>query len=153
VHYYIDIKDSVKMKQFFILLTVMLFVGACGDKELTNQEQYDKDIADIETYIKAKGWTAQKTVEGIYYVIDEAGSAQKPTITSTVKVDYVGKFIDESIFDSGTNLQFGLSSVIQGWQIGIPKFGRGGKGKLLIPSEYAYSDGKVRIFDVTLHDF
>jgi FKBP-type peptidyl-prolyl cis-trans isomerase FkpA len=138
------------MKNFLLGLVCLSLTLSCGSND---QEQFDKDIAEIEAYVKAKGWNAQKTVDGIYYVIDEPGGAEKPIITDVVKVDYIGKFIDDSVFDQGSNVQFGLSTVIQGWQIGIPKFGKGGKGKLLIPSEYGYNDKKVRIFDITLYDF
>ncbi len=142
---------------FFVIISTFM---ACSEDELTMQEQYDKDILDIEAYIKAQGWNAQKTDEGVYYVIDSAGGSEKPVITSLLTVSYVGKFLDKVQFDAGEKVQFGLAQVIQGWQIGIPKFGRGGKGKLLIPSKYAYGDRAISgrtnqalVFDIDLIDF
>jgi FKBP-type peptidyl-prolyl cis-trans isomerase FkpA len=129
---------------FYCLL--MILVTSCTGDTLSMEEQFEKDITDIEAFIKARGWTAQKTVDGIYYVIDEPGGSEKPVITSTVTVTYFGKFLDQVPFDAGEKIQFGLSQVIQGWQIGIPKFGRGGKGKLIIPSKYAYGDRSISGF-------
>jgi FKBP-type peptidyl-prolyl cis-trans isomerase FkpA len=99
----------------------------------------------IKTYIAKKGWTAQKTPEGIYYVTDSTGTGTAfPTVTSIVKVFYKGYFManETAVFDSNLSpkpaVEFALSSLIQGWQIGFQKFKMGGKGKLIIPSAYAY---------------
>jgi FKBP-type peptidyl-prolyl cis-trans isomerase FkpA len=124
------------------------------------QERFDKEIIEIESYIKTNNLNAQKTVEGIYYVIDEPGGAEKPVITSVLTVAYTGKFLDGVVFDSSQNSSFALYQVIQGWQIGIPKFGKGGKGKLIIPSKFAYGDSErvgranaILYFDIELKDF
>ena len=81
----------------------------------------------------------------------------------TVKVHYKGYLTDGSVFDetSGNAREFALYSVIEGWQIGIPLFGKGGKGKLFIPSDYGYGGSStdeipahsVLIFDIVLSDF
>ncbi len=148
------------IKKLFYLFAIAILFTSCSGDDLSMQERFDKEVIEIEAYIKTKGWTAQKTVEGIYYVIDEAGSVDKPTIVNVVRVNYAGQFMDGIAFDAGSDVQFSLSSVIQGWQIGIPKFGRGGKGKLIIPSKYAYGDrtingrsNQILVFDVTLIDY
>jgi FKBP-type peptidyl-prolyl cis-trans isomerase len=51
--------------------------------------------------------------------------------------------------------------VISGWQEGIPKFQKGGKGKLIIPSNMAYGrqsqpgipKNSILVFDVALLDW
>jgi FKBP-type peptidyl-prolyl cis-trans isomerase FkpA len=121
---------------------------------------------NIKAFIAKKGWTAQKTPEGIYYVIDSTGTGTTfPTLTSIVKVYYKGYFLNETVFDSNLSpspaIEFTLSSLIQGWQIGFQKFKAGGKGKLLIPSALGYGtqgSGKVPpntvlVFDVELVSF
>jgi FKBP-type peptidyl-prolyl cis-trans isomerase FkpA len=144
---------------FIVLAFVLSFSSSCN-KDLTMQERFDQDVKEIEAFIAARNWNAQKTSEGIYYVIDEAGDSQKPSITSVVTVKYAGKFLDLTSFDSAEKAEFGLFQVIQGWQIGIPKFGKGGKGKLLIPSKFAYGERAVSgrshaplYFEVELIDF
>jgi len=130
------------------------------DFDLTVEEQFAKDTKLIEDYLVANNLTAEKTLDGVFYIIETEGSAEKPKITSTVVATYKGYFLDGKVFDSGNNATFPLSNVIQGWQKGIPKFGRGGKGKLLIPSRFAYGKSStagranaVLGFDVEVHNF
>jgi FKBP-type peptidyl-prolyl cis-trans isomerase len=71
------------------------------------------------------------------------GSDTMPTATQTVTVHYHGYLLDGTVFDSsidrGAPATFSLTSVIPGWTEGIPYFGIGGTGKLLVPSQLAYS--------------
>ena len=150
-----------------ILLISVFTLMSCGDDEVDQADveaQFATDINLIENYLKSKNLVAEKTAQGVYYIIDEPGSAEKPKVTNIVRCNYKGYFLDGVVFDSGNNSEFGLFEVIQGWTIGIPKFGKGGKGKLLIPSKYAYQDktagsganartNAVVIFDVELIDF
>ena len=117
-------------KIIFLVLTVCLFF-ACSKSKSEDQQ--------IQDYLAKKNWTAQTTPEGLYYIIDSTGTGANPTVSSTVTVKYKGYLLDETVFDqSTTGLTIGLNSVIAGWQIGIPKFKKGGKGKLLIPSSLGY---------------
>lgn len=80
---------------------------------------------------------------GLYYVIDQAGTGIQPTgVYSRVTVHYTGYLLEnERIFDSSRGRQpftSSLANVIQGWQLGIPKFKKGGSGKLIIPSHLGY---------------
>jgi FKBP-type peptidyl-prolyl cis-trans isomerase FkpA len=57
-----------------------------------------------------------------------------------VTIFYHGFLLDGTEFD-GTGEEpatFRLDQLIVGWQIGIPMFGKGGKGKLIIPPGLAY---------------
>lgn len=146
--------------RYLILLLLPLFFTSCSEDALTPEEQFDKDILEIENYLKAKNLVAEKTVHGVYFIKEVPGGTEKPEITSSVKVKYNGYFTDGTVFDSSNSAEFFLYQVIQGWQIGIPKFGIGGKGKLLIPSELGYGTSSnpgranaVLIFDVELLDF
>jgi len=143
----------------FLLLSIFCF-SSCSDDTLTVEEQFAKDIQEIENYLSANNLVAEKTVHGVYYIIDVPGDENKPKITSTVIANYKGYFLDGTVFDAGNNIDFPLYGVIQGWQIGIPKFGKGGKGKLLIPSKLGYGTNSnpgranaVLIFDIELIDF
>lgn len=147
------------MKYYSILFLTIIGFISCS-KELSPEEQFKEDTRLIEEYLKANNKSAQKTVEGIYYIIEKEGSAEKPKLTSTVTVGYKGYFLDNTSFDSSTKTSFPLFNVIQGWQIGIPKFGKGGKGTLLIPSVYGYGTSSsvgranaVLIFDVEVFEF
>ena len=82
------------MKHMFILLVSVLFLGSCGDDELSVEDQFALDTKLIEDYIKSKNLTAQKTIDGIYYVTENEGTVEKPKITSEVTVTYRGYFLD-----------------------------------------------------------
>ena len=135
------------------------------DIELVSAQATNGEDKFIKAFIAKKGWTAQSTPEGIYYVTDVEGSGQTPIPTSTIKVFYKGYLLDETVFDSNLApkpaVEFALNNLIEGWKIGFQKFKAGGKGKLLIPSAYGYGSvakglipaNSVLIFDVELVSF
>lgn len=141
------------------IASLFLFMVSCSKEE--DYAARDKQI--IEDYLAAKGLVATATPEGVYYLIEDAGGSTHPSVYSTVKVHYKGYLTDGTVFDqtSGTAASFTLANTIAGWQIGIPKFGKGGKGKLFIPSDYGYGSSStdeipahsVLIFDIVLSDF
>jgi FKBP-type peptidyl-prolyl cis-trans isomerase FkpA len=95
--------------------------------------------SDIEAYLKKKNLTAQVTEEGLYYIIETPGNtAKKPRINSDVKVAYKGTLLDDKEFDGNENFTTNLSNVIAGWRRGLPLFGEGGKGTLIIPPSLGY---------------
>jgi len=97
----------------------------------------------------------------LYYVIEEPGSSEHPTINDQVTVNYIGFLLNGDVFDQDFNITFGLDQVIPGWQEGIPLFGKGGKGLLIIPSHLGYGDrtltgipaNSVIVFEIHLLDF
>lgn len=158
-------KNIFRMKFYLLLpfLSFLLFSSCSKDTTLSQDEidkQFNTDIALIEDYLKANNLVAEKTVQGVYYIIEVPGGDVKPKITNTVVTNYKGYYLDNVEFDSGKNIEFGLFQVVQGWQIGFPKFGKGGKGKLFIPSKYGYANnppGSIRqnavlVFDIELLD-
>ncbi len=127
--------------------------------------QAKKDDEILQKYFTDNNIKAEKTPEGIYYVIEEAGSDEKPTVDSYVAVHYNGTRLDGTKFDSsydrGESAMFSLGQVVKGWQIGIPLFGKGGKGKIYIPSGLAYGPrgagndippNTIITFDIELED-
>lgn len=138
---------------------VALAVTGCSSKnkadhQCTTAEENDSTML---SYISANGITATKDSSGLYYQIIDPGTGATPTINSTVKATYTGKFTDNKSFDGGT-ASFPLSGVITGWQIGIPHIKQGGKIKLIIPPNLGYGcndyssipGNSVLIFDVEL---
>ena len=133
-------------------------------------DQAKIDDAILQKYIADNNLIAEEVAAGLYAVIDSTGTGQNPTINSTVRVAYEGRFIeldnqnklvDGAVFDasSESGIVFPLQNVIVGWQLGIPVFKPGGSGMLLIPSAMAYGPqgsggsippNSVLIFDVNL---
>ncbi|HOW30135.1 MAG TPA: FKBP-type peptidyl-prolyl cis-trans isomerase [Bacteroidales bacterium] len=147
------------MKQLLFLASLLLLFTSCKKEE----DYAANDKKAIEKYIADHGLTAQSTASGLYYVIETPGSSNHPTISSSVAVRYTGYLTNGTQFDSsnGKTVSFALREVILGWQEGIPLFGKGGKGKLLIPSDLGYGADavgsipahSVLIFDIELVGF
>lgn len=144
-------------KTLLFLLSITISASSfsqSGDNFTAKNEQ------EILTYIKENKLKTKKTLSGIYYIIEEAGSDKKPTATSKVTVSYKGSFVNGKIFDASSpqGITIGLQQVIKGWTEGIQLFGEGGKGKLIIPSRLGYGNrdrpripgGSVLIFDIEL---
>jgi len=76
----------------------------------------------------------------LYQIMDPGQGTQVPAASSTVTVQYVGKYMNGVTFDSSsTPFTSSLSQLIDGWKIGLPLIKKGGKIKLVIPSSLAYS--------------
>jgi len=124
-------------------------ISACNKD---NTSQTEKDKTEIEQYAKNNNLNGTFTASGLYYVIREAGTGGHPGVSSNITVSYKGYYLSGTIFDQNDYATFKLSSLIKGWQEGIPLIGKGGDITLLIPSDLAYNDG-VRAFDIKLYQF
>lgn len=142
------------MKQLIFLLSLVSVLAACQKQEI-------KDDELIATYISEHSLNATKTDEGLYYVITTEGTGVQPTTANTINMDYEGFLLDGTSFDAGTDVEFPLSQLIEGFKLGLPYFKEGGSGILLIPSHLGY--GKAGVpgaipknavlrFNVTLND-
>ena len=103
-----------------------------------------------------------KDPSGIFYQILDPGTAPHPATTSTITVNYVGKFLDGTILDQSTAPYTNkLNSLIQAWQIALPFIGKGGHIKMVAPSSLCYGcegypgtvdPNTILFFEVTLVD-
>ena len=150
--------------------------------ELASKEQLQKDIETIDAYLKDNGIDAETTEEGLRYVITTPGNNEKPATGNTVVVNYTGKLLDGTMFDSsveedakeggvyregrdyGIPFEFplGQGRVIKGWDLGIALLSKGTKATLYIPSSLGYGargagasigPNSILVFDVELIDF
>ena len=86
--------------------------------------------------------TTYKNVGGIYYKMLKEGTGRQVSVNDTVTVFYKGYlFKDGSVFDETKEKPaiFPLKRLIVGWQIGVPLCKVGGKIKIIVPSNLAYS--------------
>lgn len=149
------------IKYILPLFAFILILAAC-EKET---DYAAVDDAAIIKYLADSNLTdeATKTASGLYYIIENPGTGDHPVTTSMVHVYYKGYLLDGTVFDQTKNniyARFYLNQVIKGWEEGLMLFGKGGKGKLLIPSDLAYGATaktsipahSVLIFDIELLD-
>ena len=105
--------------------------------------------------------------DGLQYEVIKAGEPDgvKPTVQDTVVVNYVGKLIDGTEFDSsvknGGPITFSLQRVIKGWTEILQLMTKGAHWKVHIPSDLAYGErgmgpliqpGAALVFDIMLED-
>jgi FKBP-type peptidyl-prolyl cis-trans isomerase len=103
------------------------------------------------------------TSSGLQYEVLTTGSGAKPKASDTVKVNYEGRLLDGTVFDSsiarGQPATFPLGGVIKGWTEGLQLMPVGSKFRFYVPSELAYGEqspggaiepNSVLIFDVEL---
>ena len=124
-----------------------------------------KNLAEGEAFLaaNAKQPGIVTRPSGLQYQILQSGSGKSPTATSKVKVDYEGRLIDGTVFDSSIArnqpVEFQTSQVIQGWTEGLQLMKEGAKYRFFIPAKLAYGEmgsgdsiepNSTLIFDVEL---
>jgi FKBP-type peptidyl-prolyl cis-trans isomerase FklB len=139
---------------------VQAFVRTTMQTGIARNEATAKDF--LARNGKEKGVLTTPT--GLQYKVISAGDAKAPAIgpTDKVTVDYRGKLIDGSEFDSsysrGMPATFPVNGVIKGWQEALVMMKPGAKWQLFVPPALAYGDrsqpkipaGSLLIFDVNV---
>jgi FKBP-type peptidyl-prolyl cis-trans isomerase len=106
------------------------------------------------------------TASGLQYEVLSLGTGAMPVASDTVTVNYEGRLMDGTVFDSsyarGEPTTFRLDEVIPGWTEGVQLMPTGSKYRFYMPSELAYGargaggvigPNEVLIFDVELISF
>lgn len=162
-------KQGENLKYVVSILDVNTPAEYKEKKAMMAKKQKELDNQLILAYLKQHNITnALHTDSGLYYIVAEPGNGVKPHAGQKVTVNYTGQLLDGTVFDSNEKKEFGhvepfsfnlgQHNVISGWDLGIPLFGVGGKGTLIIPSHLAYGEhgqgpikaNSVLIFDIEL---
>lgn len=108
------------------------------------QAEAERNRAEGEAFLaenrKQKGVIT--TASGPQYMVLREGSGPRPAPTDTVRVNYEGRLLDGTVFDSsyqrGQPAEFPLTAVIAGWTEGVALMPVGAKYRFWIPSDLAY---------------
>jgi len=150
------------MKKYLLLLAVFVTAfSSCSKDSFDPAKQAAKDDAAIQAYIASNNINATKDASGVYYQVITPGTGSYPKVSSIITVNYTGKLLNGTVFDSGSLSSVTLNTMIKGWQYGIPHINTGGRILLLIPSALGYGNSangsipanSVLIFTVDLTGF
>jgi len=117
------------------------------ETQKTSKEDVEKNKKAGREFIasmEAKHDDVKATDSGLHYRILEEGEGERPDKKDTVKLHYVGKLPDGTVFDSsrdrGEPATFPLDGVVPGFAEGLTQVREGGQAELYIPSDLAYGD-------------
>ena len=110
------------------------------------EKKYGANRLAGEEFLKlnAKKDSVQTTPSGLQYKVITMGTGEKPQPTQKVKVNYEGRLIDGTVFDSsfkhGKPVTFPCNQVIKGWTEALCMMPVGSKWELYVPQQLAYGD-------------
>lgn len=147
------------LKKLNLLLVVMALVVVSSCKKEDPDSIAADDRKKILEYLEKENLkdVAVEHSSGLFYVMEEPGEGAHPTLSTPIRIRYLGYYLDDKVFDYSEGTLFQLGSTIQGWRIGIPLFKNGGKGKLIVPSALGYGPypygSSIRRNAVLIFDF
>jgi len=115
------------------------------------------EVTGINSYLTSHKLVAKTTATGLRYIITKPSVKVKALKGDTVLVNYVGRTLDDKVFDSSIEavaksagleqpgrkyepieVVVGTGGVIAGWDEGLQLLHEGSKAMFIIPSELAY---------------
>jgi FKBP-type peptidyl-prolyl cis-trans isomerase FkpA/FKBP-type peptidyl-prolyl cis-trans isomerase FklB len=125
--------------------------------------QHEKAAGQAYLDKAAKTAGATRTASGLLFTPVSEGAGAMPTRSDRVKVNYEGRLIDGTVFDSsiarGEPAVFNVGGVIPCWSEALMLMKVGGKSHVVCPADLAYGDrgapprirpGSTLVFDIEL---
>ena len=172
-----DSPDSIIDKLFYqgfrdaLLKDTKFFTQEAAEKYFMDKREADKAAREEKLY-GANRDAGKKFLEenakkegvitlpsGLQYKVLVKGEGEVPQMSDKVKVNYEGRLLDGTVFDSsyerGQAAEFTPSQVIKGWTEALTMMPVGSKWQLYIPYNLAYGDrdtGKIKPFSMLIFD-
>ena len=160
------------VRNIVAVVCVVLFAGAQvqAQNAVHDAAQRKADEKKLQEYFLKNDLHPKKGAGGMYYNITKEGTGRLVLIGERVKINYTGRLLDGTVFDSNTDpafrhqepfeFQIGSGTVIRGWEKGIQQLKKGSVATLYIPSLMGYGEdggpripaNSVLIFDVEVLD-
>ena len=151
------------------LMGIMEELHYKANKKYEEEAQANKEKGEAFLKGNATKEGVKTTASGLQYKIIKEGTGRQPRKNDLVHVEYEGRLIDGTVFDSskegvsddgvGGIISFRLDQTIPGWIEGLQLLKAGGEATFYIPAKLAYGEEKlgnkigpnsVLIFDVKL---
>ena len=120
--------------------------------------------AKIKGYIAHEKLNVTQTPDSLYYQITQPGSGATPAAGDTVVINYVGRFLNNKVFDTSIkdsakkdgkydamrpykpiHIVAGAHMVIPGWDEALLLLNKGAKATVVLPSKLAYGANGMQI--------
>jgi FKBP-type peptidyl-prolyl cis-trans isomerase FkpA len=142
----------LKKKDKITITLKVLDIFPSQDLVITDRTQElakekDREVKVMEKYLADSNVKAEKTEKGTYVVVKSTGDGTQVDSGKQVFVRYTGKlFPSGKVFESNMTgpgndpfkFVVGAHQIIPGWDDGLRKFKKGGKGTLYVPAFMAY---------------
>lgn len=147
-----------------LLFFSILFTGCLGSTG-SNESCDDHDRQANEEYLEqhAQNEGVSVTDSGLQYRVIESSDGAIPTASDSVQIEFVGRFIDGTIFDTTNDLPDGFHFKIENFALdgvreGILLMEEGSTYELVVPSYLGFGEtatgeicpGTTLIFELTL---
>lgn len=151
------------------LMGIMEELHYKANKKYEEEAQANKEKGEAFLKENATKEGVKTTASGLQYKMIKEGTGRQPRKNDLVHVEYEGRLIDGTVFDSskegvsddgvGGIISFRLDQTIPGWIEGLQLLKEGGEATFYIPAKLAYGEEKlgnkigpnsVLIFDVKL---
>jgi FKBP-type peptidyl-prolyl cis-trans isomerase FkpA len=136
-------------------------------EEARRKERVQKALAEGQAFLARNRSVPGviTTSSGLQYQVLRQGAGPRPRYTGRVRVNYEGRLLDGTVFDSsyqrGQSAEFALNQVIAGWTEGLTLMPVGAKYRFWIPASLGYGENgsppnigpnEVLVFEVELQD-
>lgn len=116
------------------------------EKETQKQDQLKIEKKAISDYLEKKDLKKSKTETSGLVVYGNFGKRKKIKDGDTVTINYIGRFLNDSVFESSWEtgmpivLVAGHKDVIIGWEMALKYLGKNASVQTIIPSYLAYGE-------------
>lgn len=142
-------KNGDQIKYYIKILDVFTSDSAAqADENNTKSNILKEEIAAVESYLKSKNISAQKTPSGAFIHITDPGTGNAIDSGKYVSLRYKGTSFSGKVFDANIDttagdkplLSFtiGTGRMIRGFEEGVKFLKYGGTGTIYVPSLLAY---------------
>lgn len=147
------------LSMLFFALILSGCLGSTGPNESCEDFSRQEQAEYWEQNGEKEGVT--QTDSGLQYRVIEEGDGSSPTLSSTVLIEYEGRRINGSIFDTTDNVgprETEVQGLLKGLEEGLQLMQVGSTFEFVIPSNLAFGEtsggdfcpGATVIFEVTL---
>ena len=134
------------------MLWVTIKVDSCMSFEryqlIAEDIRKENERKAIAAYLEQNNISASPLPSGLYYIETGAGKGNHPKTGQSCSVNYTGKLLNGTVFDSSEgrepfSFSLGARQVIAGWDEGIALMKKTGKAILIVPSHLGYGGNKA----------